>query len=373
MKKILIINPGPKYNVVYQFQERLETLSAEFAGTLVTTSDESVDSMVGHFRVRAFKIHYPIKQLNNILYYVAILAFLLKERLKGQAYDLVITYDPLKTGLMGVVAKYIFSAKFAPEVNGDYASEENYADTASKFQRAFKFKLFKTVMGIVLKRANGVKLLFPSQIDYYKSRLKIADKIVRVIPSYIKVEKFENHGDQNIILFTGFPMYRKGLDILIKAFAQVAGQHPDWQLKILGWYPDQESLDNMINGHPQIFHHGAVMHDEMPTHIGQCGVFVLPSRSEAMGRVLIEAMAAGKARIGANVGGIPTVINDGVDGLLFESENVEQLASLLDKVMGDAELRRALGDKGYARAREEFQINAINKRFMQFYHDILQA
>jgi len=160
---------------------------------------------------------------------------------------------------------------------------------------------------------------------------------------------------------------------LIEAFKKIAPKYPDWKLKILGWFPDPTELNKAIGGHPQIYHHPPVHYPEMPEHIGTCAILVLPSRSEAMGRVLVEAMAAGKPRIGANVDGIPTVINDGIDGLLVKPEDVDGLASKLDMLMGNKELRKKLGEAGAKRVKQEFTEEAYINNVINFYKEVIES
>ena len=75
--------------------------------------------------------------------------------------------------------------------------------------------------------------------------------------------------------------------------------------------------------------------------------------------MLVEAMAAGKPRIGSNVDGIPTVINDGIDGLLVAPENVDDLANKLDMLMGNSDMRHELGKNGEIRAKKNFPKRGI--------------
>jgi glycosyltransferase involved in cell wall biosynthesis len=126
-----------------------------------------------------------------------------------------------------------------------------------------------------------------------------------------------------------------------------------------------------IDEHKQISYSEPVQHEEMPKQLGRCSIFVLPSRSEAMGRVLVEAMAAGKPRIGANIDGIPTVINDGVDGLLVEPNSIDDLAEKLDLLMSDSDLRKKLGVNGRKRAREEFNKDVYFNNRIGFYNQIM--
>jgi glycosyltransferase involved in cell wall biosynthesis len=73
-----------------------------------------------------------------------------------------------------------------------------------------------------------------------------------------------------------------------------------------------------------------------------------------MGRILIEAAAAGKCRVASRVGGIPTVVDDGRDGVLVRKEDAEGLAVALEMLISDPGLRRRLGEAARLRAATEF-------------------
>ena len=269
-----------------------------------------------------------------------------------------------------MVAK-ITRAKFAPEVNGVYTSQAEWLDEPDSLSNKAKRTVYPIIMRYVLSRAHGIRLLFEDQINPFKR--VCSGKIVESFHCFVPISQFRPFTENKEVLFVGFPFKRKGVDILIKAFKKVAPKYPDWKLKILGWFPDPTELQAAIGIHPQIYHHPPVHHDKMPEIIGSCAILVLPSRSEAMGRVLVEAMAAGKPRIGSNVDGIPTVINDGVDGLLVEPENVDDLANKLDLLMGSKELRKTMGEAGARRAREEFTEERYIENVISFYKAVIQG
>ncbi|MCI5207450.1 MAG: glycosyltransferase, partial [Candidatus Electrothrix sp. ATG2] len=289
----------------------------------------------------------------------------------GVEPDLIITYDPLKTGLIGLLAKFYLGGKIVVEVNGVYGSPIVWEDQYGNSGNALKKKIFPMVIRFVLKRSDGIKLLFPKQLDGL--RVDLAGKVVTSFFDWVNTDLFHLTGEDKEVLFVGFPFRIKGVDVLITAFKQIAAYHPDWSLKILGWYPDQTELETAIDGHPQIFYHPPVSAAEMIDHIGKCGFLVQPSRTEAMGRVLVEAMAAGKARIGSRVDGVPTVINDGVDGLLVEVENVEELAEKIDLLIRDEKLRKKLGTTAAERARKEFSAQIYVKLTSEFYQRVIGA
>jgi len=100
-----------------------------------------------------------------------------------------------------------------------------------------------------------------------------------------------------------------------------------------------------------------------------CLFCVLPSRSEAMGRVLIEAMAAGKPVIGSRVGGIPGVITDGYDGFLFESENIDALADKMIILLSNEELRKRMGKNALSSVKNKFS----SEKYAECFQDNIKS
>ena len=93
--------------------------------------------------------------------------------------------------------------------------------------------------------------------------------------------------------------------------------------------------------------HKPVFYDKVVKLMAGCSLFILPSRTEAMGRVLLEAMACEKPIIASNVGGIPEVIKNGYNGLLFKSENVDDLADKIRLVLSNKKFALMLGNNAF--------------------------
>ncbi|HAQ39020.1 MAG TPA: glycosyltransferase family 1 protein, partial [Saprospirales bacterium] len=87
--------------------------------------------------------------------------------------------------------------------------------------------------------------------------------------------------------------------------------------------------------------------------------FILPSLTEALPTVLIEAMASQKAVIASNVGGIPEMVTDGVTGFIVPPTNVEALAQACMKLAQNEILRNEMGRQGYITAQKKFDINQL--------------
>jgi glycosyltransferase involved in cell wall biosynthesis len=164
---------------------------------------------------------------------------------------------------------------------------------------------------------------------------------------------------EGIVTAVGRLTHQKGFDILLDAFAKIEGAFPGWRLVIWGEGEDREKLEKqrrMLGLEDRV---------EMPGVTAKPGqwietadVFVLSSRYEGWGIVLLEAMAAGLPVVSFNCKWGPSaMITDGEDGLLVAPEDAEALAASLARILADVGLRTQLSSraaetaKRYARDR----------------------
>jgi len=102
-----------------------------------------------------------------------------------------------------------------------------------------------------------------------------------------------------------------------------------------------------------------------------CDVFVLPSESEGFGRVLVEAMAMGRAIVATAVGGVPDVVLAGETGLLVESADPVALADAVRALLDDPARAARLGAAGRARAESTFSLGAHVDGIERVYDEVL--
>lgn len=110
--------------------------------------------------------------------------------------------------------------------------------------------------------------------------------------------------------------------------------------------------------------------EDIPRILAALRVFVLPSANEGMGRVLVEAMAAGVPVVATRVGGIPSVVADGECGLLVEPGDVAGLAGAIGKLLADPSLARRMGAAGRRRA-AAYSVESMVERLDALYREIL--
>jgi GalNAc-alpha-(1->4)-GalNAc-alpha-(1->3)-diNAcBac-PP-undecaprenol alpha-1,4-N-acetyl-D-galactosaminyltransferase len=169
----------------------------------------------------------------------------------------------------------------------------------------------------------------------------IANAVAR--PAFVRVANAPPHVPACLIA-AGRLSREKGFDLLIAAFAQIADQHRDWRLKILGEGPQHGELSSLIAQHRlenQILLAGRV--DQPQRDFATADLFVLPSRYEGFPNALLEAMASGLPAVAFDCDSGPReIIRPGIDGLLVPAGDVAALAGALHRLMSDARERARL-------------------------------
>jgi len=174
------------------------------------------------------------------------------------------------------------------------------------------------------------------------------DKIVCVPNSIPASSKAPSELTEPVIMTAGRLTGMKGFDILIKAFAQVADEFPEWKVKIFGRGKDRKKLNAIIADYDlkgRVQMPGPVT--PLDAEWQQASIAAIPSRFEPFGLVIVEAMAAGLPVVCSAVKHGPLeIIQTEENGLLVEAKNPKQLAEALRRLMGDPQLRRKLADNG---------------------------
>jgi glycosyltransferase involved in cell wall biosynthesis len=179
-----------------------------------------------------------------------------------------------------------------------------------------------------------------------------------VIPNGVDPEDFANRGSEATgfgpyILGVGRLVPEKGFDVLLEAFAMT--ELPGMSLVIAG---DGFERDNLVRRAAKLgivdrMHFaGAVGRGQLVTLMLGATAFALPSRGEAFGIALLEAMAAGVPAVAAAVGGVPEMAHDGENALVVAAEDAEALSVALARLINDTELRAQLAAGGRETARE---------------------
>ena len=143
------------------------------------------------------------------------------------------------------------------------------------------------------------------------------------------------------ILFVGRLSREKGVDLLLTAFREIARDHPETKLHIVGDGPLRHVYESMaahlgIAG--SVDFTGWIEKRGLPRYYSAADICVVPSYTEPLGKVVLEALACGTPVLGARVGGIPDIVRPGENGVLFDAGDALALGSALRLVLQEPEL-----------------------------------
>jgi len=147
----------------------------------------------------------------------------------------------------------------------------------------------------------------------------------------------------------------KGLQYAIEAFAKLAQKDEGMRYFILGGGDEKERLDGLVKHYGlqgRVFLVGFV--EDAARFLMAFDVFILPSTTEALGLVLLEAGHAGLPVVASNVGGIPEIIEDGKTGILVQPRDSKGLAEAIKKIIDSPTMRTSLGTALHKKVLDDF-------------------
>lgn len=264
------------------------------------------------------------------------------------AFDCVVAYSHMTTGLLAVAVKLLTGSKLVIELATDpqrvYVTEH-----ARPTVRDRLMKLYSDVcLHLSLWAADRVHLLNATQIAAYPLLRNVGASVFHDFVPVSVVPPHDEAGERYIVM-VGSPWYLKGADRAIAAFHRLASDFPDVTLKIVGWYlqAEREQLERLAAGSKQIELVRAAPNPIILRMISGCLVLIHPSRCEGGPRTVIEALAAGVPVVGSDVGWIPEMIRQGENGFVVPGGNVPELEARVRELLASPDLRRRLGASGY--------------------------
>jgi len=172
----------------------------------------------------------------------------------------------------------------------------------------------------------------------------------------------ESVGETDLTLgFVGGLHDYKGVFDLADAMAGCAA---DASLLVAGDGPARDELASRLGADATFL--GAVPYEDIPAVYHAMDAFVLPSHTEGLPRVVLEAQATGTPVVATRVGGVPEVIDDGETGLLVDPRDPAGLSDAIDRLAADRDERARLGDAGRAAVEESYAWDALYDRYERF-------
>jgi glycosyltransferase involved in cell wall biosynthesis len=282
----------------------------------------------------------------------------------------VVAYDPFRCGLSALILSCLFRCKMIVEVNGEFQGDYERSEPGTSW---LSRKLRWSLMSLSLRFADGIRVLNRDQEAWFRARFP--QKVFFRFPDFVPTEFFESLQDYqgNHLLSIGYPFHRKGVDVLIKAFKRIADKHPEAGLRIMGHCPEEELVPyrELASGCDRIEFIKPGWIEDVGEQMRGCYALVNAARSEAMGRIHVEAMACSKPIVATRNNGSTECVEDGRTGLLCAIDDIEDLAAKLDELLSDPQRAAQMGKAGKARMHEMFSEQVTTEKFRDMLEQVI--
>lgn len=236
-----------------------------------------------------------------------------------------------------------------------------------------------------LNRADAVQVISPQLKDYF-DQLAAPPQKIELVPNGIDFEHYQPKQDKAtyktalnipeqayVIGAVGRMAPIKGYDVLIQAFAKVKASLPQAHLVFVGDGPEKQALQQQAE---RLQVSGSVrftgfLEDVRPA-LGALDLYVCSSHSEGVPHTILEAMAAKVPILSTRVGGVESVIQSGVNGLLLHALDADLFANTIVELAQDAERTNVYAKNAFTRIQTDFSEERMVKRIVEMYDRMLK-
>ena len=252
----------------------------------------------------------------------------------------------------------------------------HYGEVARIAGSRLKPRLYRWLERVVFPRAAGV-IVTSRQMETLLSAHRAKPRLA-YFPNGVDTDSFAPspapvaRPESRTVLYVGRLEQEKNLAGLIDALALVKDR--PLRLVLLGDGSLRGDLERRARAAGvETDFLGVVPHGQLPKYFRSADCFVLPSLTEGNPKALIEAMACGLSCAASDRGGIPSILEDGVTGLLFDPENAEDIARVVGRLLADHQLARRLAERARASALSLYDAHALLKAEVAFVQSVSGA
>ena len=350
---------------------------------LAPFSHEKTNYILDGVNVEKFNYFYPTRfqrlcgrsgMIDNVkegifvkIQFLSFILFNVLSSRKLKDMDVIHVQWPIPNGLGALFLKIFNNISYINTIHGEevYLSKRYHTTILLKI-------LVKNSIKTITNSSGTLKVSLENGLE--KNKLEI-------IPFGVDTNIFRPYNvlkDKNVfqILSVGYLIERKGFEYLINSINEVLKVHTNVKLKIVGTGPLENQIKKQIKelkleGTVEII--GNVSEEELLDLYNSSQIFVLPSivdsqgNTEGLGVVLLEAMACKVPVIASNIGGIPDIVHDKVNGTLVPEKDVLELTMAIDEMIENEEFRKSLALNGYEMVKGYFSWEKIAKDYIDIY------
>lgn len=269
--------------------------------------------------------------------------------------DVLHAHSPALNGLAALRAAKISGLPVVYEIRAFW--EDAAVDHGTCKEGDLRYTLTRQLENYVVSRADAVTTICEGLRADLVSRGYAADKFT-VIPNAVNIEQFQLCGPKDATLeaelglggcqvlgFLGSFYAYEGLDLAVRALAQVHQQAPQLRLLLVGGGPQEQQLKQLVQQlglNDKVIFTGRVPHADVDRYYSLVDLLLYPRKSMRLTDLVtplkpLEAMAQGKLVLASDVGGHKELIRDGDNGYLFPADDVDALAAKMLQLLADRE------------------------------------
>lgn len=277
----------------------------------------------------------------------------------------------------------ILTYTIKPNVYGNYVGNRlgvpvitNVTGIGSSLSTGNLKYLVKRMYKYACDKASLVFFQNQGNLDFFLENNMVDPNKVRLIPgSGVNLDKFQpmkktNKADGIIrFLYIGRIMKDKGIQEYLEAANRITKQYSNTEFQILGSY-EEEGYRELIEDNPRVRYLGRS--DDVREQIREVDCIVHPSYHEGMSNVLLEGAAMGKPLLASNIPGCKEIVDDGLNGYLFESKSVDSMVEKIRLFLAlNAEQRMEMGLASRRKVEKEFDRNLVVEAYLQAISEII--
>ena len=239
-------------------------------------------------------------------------------------------------------------------------------------KQLYKSKNMPRIISIVenlnYKLVDKIIIFYPSMLEHFKLE-KYTDKIIVAHRHFINFDvfkiKYPLDKRPNIIGFVGRLSKEKGILNFLASIKLLSEKEKSLSFFIVGDGELRDEVQNYIdkeNLGQRVRIIGWVQHEELPKYFNKMKLMVLPSYTEGLANVIVEAMACGTPVLATAVGAIPDVIKDGQNGFILENNSPETIANCIKKVLNRDNLDQ-IATNALSMVKKEYVLEATVERY----------
>lgn len=247
------------------------------------------------------------------------------------------------------------------------------AVASSQFLKRFSRAVFARCE-IVMVQSKRARNCFASAVPEVDTKLQVQPNWIR-LDEYLAIPSLENRSTKIKVLYLGWLVPVKGIDVLIDAVSRFQPLLDNIEFTVCGGGILEAECRRRVlelGLEQRIRFEGWVSGEAKLAALRVCDVLVLPSRNEGMPNAVAEALAAGRPVVASDVGGVADLIGSNERGILVPPENPRALAEALRQIAQDPEFRLAAGAAGRCFTGENMDVSVIWRRIADMVHEAAQ-